>query len=167
MSRSVVAMSEPALHLVIVELDGRRYGLRAAAVAQIVRAVTIVPLPNAPSAVEGIINVRGSIVAVLDIRRRFGLPAKPLDPSQYFALVRAGGRDVALRIDGAVDLVAVDPDAVVRAEAVLGRSPEISGVVKLDDGLVLIHDLESFLTAAEGSAVDTALHAREPAPVRA
>jgi purine-binding chemotaxis protein CheW len=160
-------VKEGALQLVIVELDGRRYGLRADAVAEVVRAVTIAPLPNAPPAVEGIINVRGSIVAVLDIRRRFGLPAKPLDPSQYFVLARAGGRDVALHVDHAVDLVAVDPDAVDRAEAALGRNPEITGVVKLDDGLVLIHDLESFLSAAEGSAVDEALGARKPAPVLA
>jgi purine-binding chemotaxis protein CheW len=156
-------MNGSALQLVIVELDGRRFGLRAAAVAEIVRAVTIAPLPNAPPAVEGIINVRGSIVAVLDIRRRFGLPAKPLDPAHYLVLVRAGARDVALRVDRAVDLVAVDPNAVDRAEAALGRNPEISGVAKLDDGLVLIHDLDAFLSAAEGCAIDAALGAREPA----
>jgi purine-binding chemotaxis protein CheW len=151
------------MELVIVELEGQRYGLRADAVREIVRAATITPLPNAPAVVEGVINVRGSVVAVLDLRRRFGLPARALDPSEYFALARAGDREVALRVDRAIELVSVDPAAVDRAEPILRRSRYLAGVAKLDDGLVLIHDLEAFLSEAEAASVDEALAAHEGA----
>lgn len=148
-----------AMDFVIVELEGQRYGLRADAVREVVRAGTITHLPNAPAAVEGVINVRGALVAVLDLRGRFGLAERPLDPSEYFVLARAGDRDVALRVDGAIGLVAVESAAVDRAEPILRRSRYIAGVVKIDGGLVLIHDLESFLSEAEAATVDEALAA--------
>jgi purine-binding chemotaxis protein CheW len=151
------------MDFVIVELDGQRYGLRADAVREVVRAVTITTLPNAPVVVEGIINVRGAVVAVLDLRRRFELPARPLDPSEYFVLARAGDRDVALRVDRATELVSLDPADIDQAEQVLSRSRYVAGVAKLRDGLVLIHDLETFLSAAEAATVDQALAGHERA----
>ena len=151
------------MDLVIVELDGQRYGLRADAVREVVRAVTITTLPNAPVVVEGIINVRGAVVAVLDLRRRFELPAQPLDPSEYFVLATAGNRYVALRVDRATELIAVNPAEIDRAEPLLSRSRYIAGVAKLADGLVLIHDLATFLSAAEAAAVDQALAGHERA----
>jgi purine-binding chemotaxis protein CheW len=155
------------MELVIVELDGQRYGLRADAVREVVRAATITPLPNAPAMVEGIINVRGSVIAVLDLRRRFELPARVLDPSEYFVLARAGDRDVALRVDRATELIAVDPAEIDQAEQVLSRSRYVAGVAKLRDGLVLIHDLETFLSAAEAATVDQALAGHERAGAEA
>lgn len=149
------------MELVIVELDGQRYGLRADAVREVVRAVTITTLPNAPVVVAGIINVRGAVVAVLDLRRRFDLPARPLDPSEYFVLARAGDRDVALRVDRSTELISVDPADIDRGEPILCRSRYVAGVAKLPDGLVLIHDLETFLSAAEAEAIDQALAGHE------
>lgn len=147
------------MDLVVVELDGQRYALRADAVREIVRAVTITPLPNAPAVVEGIISVRGSVVAVLNLRRRFGLAARALDPAEFFALARAGDRDVALHVDRALDLVSIESAKIDRAEPILSRSRYVAGVAKLDDGLVLIHDLEAFLSEAEALAVDEVLAA--------
>jgi len=155
------------MDFVIVELEGQRYGFRVDAVREVVRAATITPLPNAPAVVEGIVNVRGSVVAVLDLRQRFDLRARALDPSQYFVLARAGERDVGLRVDRAVDLVSLDSADIDRAEPLLSRSQYVAGVAKLADGLVLIHDLETFLSAAEAEAVDQALAGHEKAGAEA
>jgi len=80
------------MELLIFELAGQRYGLAVDDVREVVHAVSISPLPKAPAVVEGVINVRGTVTAVLDIRRRFGHPAKPLAPSDHFVLARAGER---------------------------------------------------------------------------
>lgn len=148
------------MELVIVELAGQRYGLRADAVREVVRSVTITTLPNAPVVVEGIINVRGTVIAVLDLRRRFDLPGRTLDPAEFFVLAHARDRDVALRVDRATELISVDPGEIDRAEPLLSRSRYIAGVAKLPDGLVLIHDLETFLSAAEAADLDRALTER-------
>jgi hypothetical protein len=89
--------------ILVFEIGGRRFGLPAAEVRELLRAVTILPLPLAPDVVEGIINVRGTVVPVLDIRARLRLPAKAAEPSDHLIVVEPGGRPVVLRIDRALN----------------------------------------------------------------
>ena len=135
-------------------LAGVRYGLPATDVVRLVRAVAIAPLPKAPAVVEGVVNVRGEIVAVLDLRARFDLPPKPVEPADRFILARAGGRTVAVRADTVDDLASVDATA---PEAVVAGTRHLAGVGRLPDGLVLIADLGAFLSQAEAEALDEAL----------
>jgi purine-binding chemotaxis protein CheW len=131
-------------------------------VRELVRAVAITPLPHAPSVIEGVVDVRGCVLPVLDVRARFGLPARPLDPSDHFIVASAGPRGVILRVDRATHLALVD-EASVQTPQTLGPSAiYVAGVAKLEGGLVLIHDLTTFLSAAEAASLDEALHA--PAP---
>src|SRR5262249_18625738 len=69
------------LDVVVFEVHGRQYALPAGQVRELVRAVALVPLPGAPAVVEGVFNLRGKVVPVLDIRGRFGLPPRALDPA--------------------------------------------------------------------------------------
>lgn len=123
------------------------------------RAVSIVPLPNAPPIIEGVINVRGALVPVLDIRKRFGLPASENAPSQHLILAEAGERSVALRVDRAHELVTVAPDDIVPADQTIAGVGIVSGLALLPDGVLVIHDLERFLSLEEVRATATALAA--------
>jgi len=123
----------------------------------VVRAVAIAALPKAPPIVEGIINLRGTLVPVLDVRQRFGLPPAPLAPDQHLIIAHAGNRLVALRVDRALDLVVIDQDAVESAARVAPGAEYVSGIAKLADGLLVIHDLERFLSLEEAGQVDTAV----------
>src|SRR5437764_218583 len=67
--------------ILVFEVDGRRYGLPASEVRELLRAVAIVPLPLAGPAVEGVVNLRGRVVPVFDLRVRLGLPARAVVPS--------------------------------------------------------------------------------------
>jgi purine-binding chemotaxis protein CheW len=143
--------------VLVFEVGGQRYGLPTVDVRELVRAVTITPLPNAPAAIEGVVNVRGHVLPVLDVRSRFRLPAKALDPSDHFIVASAGPRGVILRVDQATHLALVD-EASVQPSQTLGPSATyVAGVAKLDDGLMLIHDLTTFLSAAEAVSLDEAL----------
>jgi purine-binding chemotaxis protein CheW len=147
------------MDLVVFEIDGRRYGLPAADVREIVRAVTVSPLPAAPPIVEGLINVRGALVPVLDLRARFRLPAKDPSHTDYLLLASAGARLVAFRADRALDLARVDAADIEDATAIVPDAHYLRGVAKLADGLVLIHDLRTFLKDTEAVALDDALAA--------
>jgi purine-binding chemotaxis protein CheW len=140
--------------VLVFHLNRQRYGLIGADVRQVVRAVTIAPLPRAPAIVEGVINLRGALVPVLDIRARFRLLAKPLAVTDQLIVATAGKRLVALRVDGTLDLVAIDPALIEDPAPLTARTDLIAGVAKLPDGLVLIHDLRAFLSAAEADALD-------------
>jgi purine-binding chemotaxis protein CheW len=147
------------------DLSGHHFALRSEVVREITRALTISPLPKAPAIVEGLINVRGRLVPVLDIRSRFGLPRCELSPDQHFVIADTAPRRVALRVDRALDLVDVNVDAIESAEAAVPGAALVAGVAKLPDGLLVIHDLEGFLSLDESAQVEAAL-ARAGAPGR-
>jgi purine-binding chemotaxis protein CheW len=94
----------PRLEILVFEVARQRFGVLSADVRELLRTVTVVPLPKAPAIVEGIIDVRGTIVPVLDIRSRFRLPGKAAEHSDHLLVARAGERLVALRVDRALDL---------------------------------------------------------------
>ena len=143
--------------LVVFRLDEQRYALPLRAVERIVRAVAITPLPNAPDIVLGVIDVEGEVLPVFDIRRRFGLPQRPLSSEDHLSIANASGRRVALLIDAAEGVVERASAAILGAATLAPGIEHIHGVVQLDDGLVLIHDLERFLSPDEASAVERAL----------
>ena len=147
----------PALREILVfEVGGQRYGLPSADVLELVRAVTITPLPGAPAVIEGVVNVRGRVLPVLDVRARFRLPRKALEPSDHFIVASAGARGVILRVDRATHLALVDESAVQPPDTLGAGVEHVAGIAMLEGGLVLIHDLATFLTAAEALSLDAA-----------
>jgi purine-binding chemotaxis protein CheW len=148
--------------ILVFEVGGQRYGLPLVDVLELVRAVAITPLPDAPAVIEGVVNVRGRVLPVLDVRARFRLPARPLDPSDHFIVASAGARGVILRVDRATHLAMVDGTAVQAPETLGPGATYVAGVARLEDGLVLIHDLATFLSAAEAASLDDALAGSAP-----
>jgi purine-binding chemotaxis protein CheW len=143
----------------IFELDDGRYGISLSDTREVFRLPTISPLPKAPAVIEGIVNIRGRIVPVFNLRRRFGLAEKTPHPNEHLLLAAAGARAVAMRVDrvlGATEIAAENIDAPYQTSP--GSSP-FTGVAKLESGLVLIHDLAAFLQESEAAALDQALAA--------
>jgi purine-binding chemotaxis protein CheW len=139
------------------DLDGRSFGLPAADVIEIVRAVAITPLPRAPDVVEGIIDVRGRIVPVLDVRQRFRLPPKEVDLEDHLVIASVGERVIAIRVDRCEEILTFEGQALDDLERAVAGAGYVAGVMKRSDGLVLIHDLRTFLSNEETMALDEAL----------
>ena len=128
-------MGEERPETLVFEVGGRRYGLAAFEVVELVRVVAVVRLPKAPEWIEGVVNLRGRVVPVIDLRARLGLPARAIELSDH--LIVAQGRDfpIALRVDRALDLA--------RPEVGPGR------VALLGGGLAPILDIVGLLTGDE------------------
>jgi len=150
----------PAREVLVFEVGGQRYALPTADVCELVRAVAITPVPGAPGVIEGVVDVRGRVLPVLDVRARFRLPAKALDPSDHFIVASAGTRGVILRVDRATHLALLDEASVQPPQTLGPGAAYVAGVARLEDGLVLIHDLTTFLSSAEADSLDEALCAR-------
>jgi purine-binding chemotaxis protein CheW len=149
---------EPAPREVLLfTLEGQRYGLPAEDVRELVRAARLTPLPRAPAIVEGLLNLRGDLLPVLDLRRRFRHPPRPLSPLDHFIVARARTRHVVLRVDRAEGLRVLAPGEWDATPAELPGVGYVAGAAKLVDGLVLVHDLRSFLSEAEALELDAAL----------
>jgi purine-binding chemotaxis protein CheW len=105
----------------------------------------------------GVIDVAGEVLPVLNVRRRFQMPERPVDVTDQFLVATAGKRKVALAIDQAHGLIDAAPEEWVETAAVMPGLEQVQGVLKRDDGLVLIHDLERFLSLEEAAALEAAL----------
>jgi len=147
--------------LLVFFLDGQRYALPLGVVERIVRAAEVTPLPQAPQIVLGALDVAGTVLPVLNVRRRFRLPEREIRPSDQFLIARAGDRPVALAIDAAAEVLELSPVQFVAASAVAPGLEHVQGVARMSDGLILIHDLETFLSLDEAAALDRAVRATE------
>jgi purine-binding chemotaxis protein CheW len=142
------------VQIVAFELDRQRFGLPTTAVERVLRAVASTPLPKAPPVIEGLINVAGAPVPVLDLRRRFGLPARPVHVDDLILLVRVKGRRIAVRADRVSGIVPAAPSDVRPPQEVAPMAAEVAGVLPLSDGVLLIHDPDAFLGEAEALELD-------------
>jgi purine-binding chemotaxis protein CheW len=142
---------------VVFCLDQGRYALPLATVDRIVRAVHVTPLPLAPGIVLGAIDVQGRVLPVFNIRRRFRLPERTIAPADHFLIAQTTRRTVVLVIDAAQGVFEHAATAVTRAANIAPALDHIQGVIQLEDGLVLIHDLERFLSPDEARILDEAM----------
>jgi purine-binding chemotaxis protein CheW len=141
------------LQLLVFELAGVRYALELRAVREVVRAVLIAPLPDAPPAIEGVIAVRGELIPVYDLRARFGLAPRALDPQEMLIIAWTGTRLVAFRCER-TEWVEHVPRSTVAPPPAPSPSRHIAGIARLPDGLVLIQDLDVFLDEEEAVRLD-------------
>lgn len=147
----------PTVKLLVFRLDEYLYALPLDRVQRMIRAVALTPLPNAPDAVLGIINMAGRVIPVFNARWRFGLPERRIHPDDQLAIVQLKDRTAALFIDGAEGVIDHPAAAITDAAAIAPGLQHLHGVIKLQNGLVLIHDLEKFLSADEVPLLDAAL----------
>jgi purine-binding chemotaxis protein CheW len=127
-------------------LSEPRYALELSVVERVVQAVEIMPLPKAPPLVLGLINVRGQVIPVVDIRTCFGMPAREIIVGDQFILARTSNRRVAVVADAVSGVIEPTERQWVTAGDVLPGAEYIRGVAKLDGSLILICDLNQILT---------------------
>ena len=92
---------DPSMEVLVFEVGGRRYGLDSSQVIEIVRAASVESLPKALEMVDGLLNVRGEIAPVFDLRTRFGWAPRPPEHTDHFIIARAGEQVVVVRADRA------------------------------------------------------------------
>jgi purine-binding chemotaxis protein CheW len=143
--------------VLLFTLEGQRYALPVEDVRELVRAARLTPLPRAPAVVEGLVDLRGELLPVLDVRRRFRLPVRPLSSADHFVVAQVGPRRVVLRVDRAEGLLTLEPEQLDETPRELPGVGYVAGALKLPDGLVLLHDLRTFLSEAEALELDEAL----------
>jgi purine-binding chemotaxis protein CheW len=143
--------------VVIFEVAAQRFGLPLDRVERVVRIVEITPLPRAPAVVVGVINVRGSVIPVVDVRRRFCLPQRASLLTDQLLVVDTQIRRLALWVDAVHGMVDYREQDFIAADAVVPGMEYLRGIVRLADGLVLIQDLEQLLTLAEEQTLAEAI----------
>lgn len=143
--------------MVVFLLDGQRHALAIEAVERVARAVRVMPLPRAPRIVAGAIDLHGRIVPVLDIRSRLRLPARRISLTDCLVVARAGPRTVAFLADSVPGTEVVDASDITAADSVVPGLEGVKGLAATRGGMVIIQDLDRFLSLDEAQALDDAL----------
>lgn len=145
------------IKLVVFMVAGASFAVPLPTVHRVVMATEVVPVPGAPSVVVGVIDFHGEVLPVLDVRQRLHAEARPLDISSQFIIVTTNSRKLGLLVDHTVGVVERDwADIGALAPAAAGLE-YFDGTTRLDDGLVLIHDVDRLLSAGEADGLDAAM----------
>lgn len=139
--------------LVVLDLAGEAYGLDIGTVREIIRMQSVTSVPDAPDFVEGVINLRGRVIPVVDLRRRFGLAVSEPTAESRIVVVDIGGDDIGVIVDAVTEVLLIAEDSIEEASSVVTteHSYYIRGIAKVADQLLILLDIERALqeTAAE------------------
>ena len=135
------------LQLVLFDLASEHYAIDSSIVREIIRMQGITRVPGAPSFVEGVTNLRGRVVPVLDLRKRLDLPVKDRNKDTRIVVVNVAGHDVGLVVDGVSEVLRI-PTAVIEPPStiVAGEDSDyVRGIAKLESKMVILLDLDILL----------------------
>jgi len=137
----------PQLHLVTFALDREEFGIPIEQVREVIRVGEITRVPQARLHVRGVTNLRGRVLAVVEIRTRMGLPAAEITPRSRVVVVGVHDRILGILVDGVSQVVKVPAETVAPApEEVLSPGTDyITGVARWNSRLIMLLDLEKVL----------------------
>ena len=137
--------------VVVLELAGEAYAVEIGRVQEIIRMQPITRIPNGPPWIEGVTNLRGRVIPVLDLRRRLGLPAGQTTRRSRIVVAELGEHTVGLVVDGVSEVLRVPPEAVEPPSSLVTTADSVylRAVANIGERLVLLLDLSRLLSSAE------------------
>lgn len=156
MENSVTAMQgDDERQLVVFDLASEAYGVNIGTVREIIRMQEITQVPRTPDYVEGVINLRGKVIPVIDMRKRFGFPVAEHTKDTRIVVIDIGGADIGATVDAVTEVLRLGADSIEPPSAVITTSDSdyILGIAKLETRLIILLDLQRAL-AVEAMASD-------------
>jgi purine-binding chemotaxis protein CheW len=147
--------------ILIFTLDELTYALQLPAVVRVIHAMETRRLPKSPEIISGIINVQGQIIPVIDIRKRFGLAEHETDPDDRMIIADTGKRKIAMFVDTVTGIKELTSLQFSDSKKALPFAGYIKGVAKVDNELILIYDLEQFLSLDEETVLEQAMRTKD------
>ncbi|MGM0471392.1 MAG: chemotaxis protein CheW [Bacillota bacterium] len=143
-------MSEETRQLIVFNLGGEEFGVKITRVQEIIRPKKITELPNSSEFMAGIINLRGDIISVIDLRSKFGVQQET-DQKTRIIIVEMDNQDVGLIVDSVSEVLRIEPEDIEEApDRIAGiKEDYLKGIGKVDDRIVILLDLDKLLTAEE------------------
>lgn len=148
---SPVQVGDVEEQLVVFDLGDEVYGIDISKVQEIIRMQDITQVPGAPSFVEGVINLRGKIIPVVDLHRRFGLSPTPVTKASRIVVVETDGFVIGMVVDAVSEVLRISTNCVEPPSPIVAGvdSEYIRGIAKLENRLVILLQLDKVLTSEQ------------------
>ncbi len=139
--------------LVVFDLASEYYGVDISVVREIIRMQAVTKVPGAPLFVEGVINLRGRVVPVVDLRKRLDLTLTEQTKESRIVVVDIAGRDVGVIVDAVTEVLRVPLSSLEPPTSMITstESDYLKGIAKLEDKLIILLDLDKVLAILKGS----------------
>ncbi len=140
------------VQLVVFRLGEEEFGVNIHQVREIVRLVPITPIPRAPEFIEGVVNLRGQILAVMDLAKRLDVPSKPRSEKTRIVVVELEDNVVGMIVDEVSEVLRIPTSKVEKTPQIIESEISqryITGVGKLEDRLLILIDLAAILSVEE------------------
>ncbi len=146
------------LQLVSFIIDNEEFAVDIYKVQEINRVSAITTVPNAPYFIDGVINLRGKVIPVIDLRTRLGMSRKDHSNNTRIIVVEVHGKTVGFVVDSVNEVLRIPTDITEPPPKLVkgDKSKYIKAVAKLDDRLIILLDLELILSEEEFSELDSA-----------
>lgn len=148
---TTIAPQENLLQLVTFVLGNDEFGVDILTVREIMHMLPITRVPNAPDFVEGVINLRGKILPIIDLRKRFGYPAREYDKRTRIIVMEIRNKIIGLIVDAVLEILRIPAHVTEKPPCVVAgiQRNYITSVAKLDSKLLILLDLSQALSNSE------------------
>jgi purine-binding chemotaxis protein CheW len=139
------------LQLVSFNIGDEEFGVDILKVQEIIRTVEVTRVPNSPDFVDGVINLRGKVIPIIQLRKRFGMPSRERDKNTRIIVVELEGKIVGFVVDGVSEVLRIPASVTEAPPALIGglQADYITAIGKLEDRLLILLNLEKVLSTEE------------------
>ena len=134
--------------LVVFDIAGEHYGVDIAAVREIIQMQSVTAVPDSARFVEGLINLRGVVIPVVDLRKRFGFAATEYNKDTRIMVISSRGQDIGMIVDSVTEVLRISSDSIEPTSNVVTNADSryLLGTAKLPDRLIILVDVEQLLS---------------------
>jgi len=141
------------MNIIIFTLGEKEYGVDIKQVLQVIRTIEIVPVPDAAVFVEGVINFRGRVIPLVNLRKKFGIAEEGAKRGARIIIARLAGHIIGFLVDSVSDVVRIEPGLISSPDEVLKDAAYLAGVAKINKKLILMVDIEKVLSAQDRGSI--------------
>jgi len=138
----------------VFTINDQRYAMPVNIVETVVRIVEIMPIPGAKDYIKGIINFHGEVIAVIDLRHKFTLPDRQTELTDQLIIIQGSNRKFAVMVDSVIEVIQCDEDNVSTIESEIADQTFLTGVAKVQDGLILLNNFDYMFSSDEMKEID-------------
>lgn len=141
--------NESVQQFVVFRLHTHEYALPMSQTVEVLRMVALTPLPEAPAWLPGLINLRGRVIPVMELRARLGLQSRVPDLDTAILVMHSDGHMLGLITDAVIEILTLQPESLAPPDPLSSAPQTVAGVARVDDRLIVILDLQMLRASVE------------------
>ena len=141
------------MNIVAFKVLDREYGVTILQVKEVIRARKITPVPEAPDFIDGVIILRGKVMPLVNLRKKFGIEAKAITIKSRIIITQLESHDIGVIVDEVTDVLVIREENITAPDEVLQKAKYLKGLVNLDKRLIILVDMVKLLTQEESAGV--------------